>query len=161
MLFNDYKAYREAWYPVWKQRRLLKGSEPELYSTRKEEFIHKILRVMYFTAVIACILLMLRGCDSPAWASDTIDTKKLATAIYKAEGIHSKHPYGILAHYKHTTARQACLNTIRHRLRLWNGSGSFIIFLSRTYCPIGSLNDPEGLNKNWVKNVSYFYYGRG
>jgi hypothetical protein len=81
----------------------------------------------------------------------------IANAIYMAEGgAKTAHPYGILAHYKHTTPRQACINTIRHALRDWNGEGDFLLFLSRRYAPIGANNDPKGLNRNWLKNVRYY-----
>ena len=79
---------------------------------------------------------------------------RLLNAIYRAEGgAKTSHPYGILAHYKKTTPRQACLNTIRHAKRDWNGKGDFVEFLGRRYCPVGAKNDPTGLNKNWIKNV--------
>ena len=80
---------------------------------------------------------------------------QIANAIYKSENSKT-HPYGILTHYKHTTPRQACLNTIAHAKRDWNGKGDFIVFLGNRYCPVGANNDPKGLNKNWVKNVRYF-----
>ncbi len=90
-----------------------------------------------------------------------IDVERLANAIYKAEGgAKTKHPYGILAKYKTTTPRQACINTIKSGLRryaVYKGKDDFIVFLSRTYCPIGAKNDPNGLNVNWVKNVKHFY----
>jgi hypothetical protein len=85
---------------------------------------------------------------------------QIANAIYKAEGgDKTSHPYGILAHYKHTSARQACINSIKSaRKRFANQSKDkdFIHFLSLTYCPVGAKNDPRGLNRNWVKNVHYF-----
>lgn len=90
-----------------------------------------------------------------------IDTERLATAIWHAEGGNkTKHPYGILAKYKTTTPRQACINTIKSGLRRYasyKGKDDFITFLGRTYCPVGASNDPTGLNVNWVKNVKYFY----
>lgn len=87
-----------------------------------------------------------------------VNIERLADSIYMAEGgAKTRHPYGILAHYKHTTPRQACINTIKSGLKRWNGRGDFIAFLGRTYCPVGALNDPWGLNKNWVKNVHKFY----
>ncbi len=89
-----------------------------------------------------------------------IDHQQLATAIYHAEGgTRTKHPYGILKHYKRTTPRQACLNTIRSADKRFNQQTKekdFVVFLSRTYCPVGAKNDPRGLNKNWVKNVKHF-----
>ena len=89
--------------------------------------------------------------------AEEIDINKLATAIYHAEGVNSRHPYGILAKYKTTTPRQACINTIKHALRDWNGKGDFISFLGARYCPVGASNDPQGLNRYWVKNVKHFY----
>jgi hypothetical protein len=88
----------------------------------------------------------------------TIDAERLADCIYIAEGgAKTAHPYGILAHYKTTTPRQACINTIRHAQRDWKGQGDFIAFLGGRYCPVGAKNDPKGLNKNWIKNVKYYY----
>ena len=88
----------------------------------------------------------------------------LADAIFKAEGgSKTRHPYGILAHYKHTTPRQACLNTIasaRRRFAKQTKETDFIHFLSLTYCPIGASNDPTGLNRNWEKNVRKFMKGK-
>jgi len=87
-----------------------------------------------------------------ARASDYTN-EQIANAIYYAEGgAKTSHPYGILAHYKHTTPRQACINTIRHARRDFKG-GDFIEFLGSRYCPIGAENDPTGLNKNWVSNI--------
>ena len=77
---------------------------------------------------------------------------ELADSIFKAENSKS-HPYGILKHYKHTTPRQACLNTIAHARRDFNGQGDFIEFLGNRYAPIGAQNDPNNLNKNWITNV--------
>ena len=93
-----------------------------------------------------------------AKAAEIIDIEKLATAIYYAKGgAKTKFPYGILTRYKHTMPRQACINTIRHAQRDWNGRGDFISFLQKRYAPIGASNDPKELNKNWICNVRYFY----
>jgi hypothetical protein len=92
------------------------------------------------------------------YANEQIDIERLATAIYFAEGgARTSHPYGILVHYVHTSPRQACINSIKHRLRDWDGKGDFICYLAKFYCPVGAANDPTGLNKNWIKNVRYFY----
>ena len=86
----------------------------------------------------------------------------LANAIYKTEGGEkTAHPYGIMTHYTRTTPRQACLNTIKHRLTAWkhqNSSIGFIEFLASTYCPESA--DPIG-HKNWIKNVRYFMKAQG
>lgn len=80
--------------------------------------------------------------------------EQIADAIYIAEGgAKTSHPYGILQHYKTTTPRQACINTIKHARRDWNGKGDFIVFLGSRYCPVGCEND-NGTNKYWVKNVN-------
>jgi len=83
--------------------------------------------------------------------------EQIADAIYLAEGgAKTRHPYGILTKYKTTTPRQACINTIIHAQKDWNGEGDFIEFLGSRYCPVGAENDPTGLNRNWVKNVKFF-----
>lgn len=110
------------------------------------------------------IMLALIVCLASYASAETIDVNRLANAIYKAEGgAKTRHPYGILAKYKHTSPRQACINTINSAIRRYNKSNlrsDFIVYLSKTYCPIGAKNDPTGLNVNWVKNVRY-YYKRG
>jgi hypothetical protein len=87
---------------------------------------------------------------------------EIADAIYQAEGgSKAKVPYGILSIKVEgdQEARRICLNTIRNnRVRFANQSifTDYIEFLGSRYCPIGADNDPQGLNKNWVKNVKYF-----
>jgi hypothetical protein len=110
---------------------------------RTEYFKGKILTGIFLLS----ILLWAIPCF--AWTNEQI-----ANAIYKAENSKA-HPYGILAHYKHTTPRTACLNTIRHARRDWNGQGDFISFLGHRYCPVGCNND-NGTNRYWIKNVKYF-----
>ena len=83
--------------------------------------------------------------------------EQIVNAIYLAEGgANTRHPYGILAKYKHTTPRTACLNTVRHARKDFDGKGDFILFLQRRYAPIGVKNDPKGLNHNWYNNVKHF-----
>jgi hypothetical protein len=102
-------------------------------------------------ALISIIMAIILYCATNAY-SYTND--QLADAIFRAENSKS-HPYGILAHYKHTTPRQACLNTIVHAYRDWNGKGDFIEFLGSRYCPVGCDND-NGTNQYWVRNVKLF-----
>jgi hypothetical protein len=96
-------------------------------------------------------LLLIKSCHA-----QTIDVERLATAIGKAENSKA-HPYGIMQRYRNTTPRQACINTIKHRLKTFNGHGDFITYLGSIYAPANATNDPKGLNKNWVNNVKYFY----
>jgi len=101
-------------------------------------------------ATIANIILLVVACALCFAYSDD----EIADSIYKAE--NSKvYPYGILIKYKHTTSRQACINTIRHARRDWNGQGDFIVFLGDRYCPVNCSND-NGTNKYWIKNVKFF-----
>ena len=103
-------------------------------------------------AVVVCLMM-----SGTAWAEP--DYNRLADAIYKAEGgKNTRHAYGILAKYKHTTPRQACINTIRHKYSDWvkqGSKGDFIAYLGSKYAPINSDTD-NGTNKFWVKNVRYF-----
>jgi hypothetical protein len=78
-------------------------------------------------------------------AADYTD-EDLARAIFYAEGgANTQCPYGIMTHYKTTSPKQACLNTIAHARRDWDGTGDFIDFLSRRYCPLD--------HTNWARNV--------
>lgn len=82
------------------------------------------------------------------------NVEQIADAIYLAEGgSKTSHPYGILKKYKTTTPRQACINTIKHAFKDWNGKGDFIEFLGSRYCPVGCDTD-NGTNKYWVRNVN-------
>lgn len=105
---------------------------------------------------LLAIFLLFSSIQSVAFA---YTDAQLADAIFIAEGVHSKHPYGILKKFKNTTPRQACLNTIAHARRDWNGQGDFIEFLGNRYAPVNmgkNSNDPKNLNKNWIKNVRRF-----
>jgi len=116
-------------------------------------------------ALLAIALLV--GLCGSSYA-EPVDFERLATAIYHAEGgAKTIHPYGIMARYKHTTPRQACLNTIKRAYRDWqalpSGHGiAFIDFLQRRYAPSeGKTLRPaeRALNRFWSKNVLYFYKG--
>lgn len=116
----------------------------------------KGLGMSFILAVLSFIIIVFSFVGF-ANASE-IDVERLATAIYHAEGgSKTRHPYGILKKYKTTTPRQACINTIKSNLKRWDRKGDFIQVLGNTYCPVGAKNDPTGLNKNWVRNVKYFY----
>ena len=116
---------------------------------RRQLTVHLLVKAIGISMFVAFL-------SSQALAGEPINIQRLANAIYKAENSKT-HPYGIIPKYKHTTPRQACINTIKHALKDWNHQGDFILFLSKRYCPIGAKNDPKGLNKNWVKNVRYYY----
>jgi len=53
-----------------------------------------------------------------------------------------------------------CAATVQKNYDRWVKAGSkgkFVVFLGNVYCPIGVKNDPTGLNKHWIKNVSKFH----
>lgn len=85
------------------------------------------------------------------YAGYTLD--QWADAIKHAE---NNENYGILVHYKNTSYRQACKNTIKHKYTQWDHKGLFIHYLASKYAPVGAGNDPDGLNKNWECNVNYW-----
>lgn len=113
--------------------------------------------------MLILLALLVGGIEGSAWAETLggYDVERLATAIYHAEGgANTRHPYGILAKYKTTTPRQACINTIRSKWREWvklGSKGDYLRYLQSRYCPIGADNDPTGLNVNWYKNVFRLY----
>ena len=88
------------------------------------------------------------------------DVERLANAIYHAEGgANTRHPYGILAKYKTTTPRQACINTIRSKHREWvklGANGDYVDYLASRYCPIASDTD-DGTCQYWPNNVHKLY----
>lgn len=50
--------------------------------------------------------------------------------------------------------------TVRKNYDRWLASGApgdFIDFLGARYTPVGAGNDPDGLNRHWVKNVKHWY----
>lgn len=82
---------------------------------------------------------------------------RLADAINRAEN-SKKYPYGIKSINVASAeeARIVCINTIRNNYLKWlktNQKKPFIEFLGDVYCP----PKIHSLNKNWVKNVKYFY----
>src|SRR5690242_6485883 len=93
---------------------------------------------MVGTMILA--VLLIGGCHKIAYGYEIIEghtTDQWANAIRHAEGNSN---YGILAHYKHTTYRQACINTVRHKYRQWcniGHPGGFLGYLASKYAPIG------------------------
>ena len=114
-----------------------------------------MLRGAFYISILITIMYVCKGCSEPAWSQTPyigtvgqINVSKIADAIYLTEN-SKQWPYGIKHHYKHTTPRQACINTINHRLRLWNGHGDMIEWIGLVY-------SPPLINPNWVRLVHYF-----
>ena len=82
----------------------------------------------------------------------------IVDAIWRVEGgEHTRHTYGIMQKYEHTTPRQACLNTVIHaskdfqrKYHYFAIDRCFVTFLANRYCPESA--DPIG-NKNWKVNM--------
>ena len=134
----------------------------------EEVFVHRVSFSPEFQAFKALlygsIVLFITLSALPAFASPEINPAKLCDAIYKAEGgAKTKHPYGIMQKYKHTSPRQACLNTVKSAQKRYKKDSKglrFIPFLGATYCPLSDSRDVSGLNKNWVRNVEAIYASR-
>jgi len=134
---------------------LLESTRQRIYSEISKNRERKIKKVSLTAFIVVCFLFLYFILAH----AEIINIEKLADSIYWAEGgAKTNHPYGILAHYKHTTPRMACINTINSSLRRFakqTKERDFIHFLSLTYCPIGCSND-NGTNRFWERNVKYF-----
>lgn len=86
----------------------------------------------------------------------------IVAAIRYAENGGAGREYGILHRRCPDTYRgQAgwCAATVQKNYDRWvrkGRPGDFLPYLANIYCPIGAENDPKGLNKHWLKNVTYF-----
>ena len=86
----------------------------------------------------------------------------IVTAIRYAENGGKGREYGILhPRVKPTYRSQAgwCAATVQKNYDRWTKAGKrgdFIDFLGRRYCPVGAKNDPQGLNRHWIKNVRHY-----
>ena len=136
-----------------KTRRILRGNEPEIDTYHPK---NPLLPIAGAVLVFLVVMWLVTGCAR----AETIEGYSINTwaeAIHHAEGNDN---YGILAHYKHTSYKQACINTIRHKHSLWvkqGKPGAFLTFLGGLYCPVGADND-NGTNKYWIDNVKYWLY---
>lgn len=82
-------------------------------------------------------------------------------AIRKAENGRAGREFGILhpraVDTNLDTQAGWCAATIIKNRERWKQAGKkepFIQFLGKRYCPVGAENDPSGLNKHWIKNVT-------
>ena len=87
-----------------------------------------------------------------------VDIQKLADAIKLAENSET-FPYGVksVKCSGEAECRQVCINSIKNNLRRYEASDKstdFITFMGKRWCP----PKEHRLNKNWVKNVKYYYH---
>ena len=91
----------------------------------------------------------------------------IVAAIRHAENGRAGREYGILGagvqrdmkRRGETYRTQAgwCAATVQKTYDRWTKAGKpgdFVTFLGKRYCPVGADNDPQGLNRHWVKNVT-------
>jgi hypothetical protein len=86
-------------------------------------------------------------------------------AIYKAENGPKGTEFGIM-HPKakdtnlDTQAGWAAATVVKSNER-WKKAGRpgklFLPYLASSYAPVSKTYDPNGLNKNWLKNVTFWY----
>ncbi|GAI54128.1 unnamed protein product [marine sediment metagenome] len=112
-------------------------------------------KALFILLGLALILMLWLG----VCFGEEIDYDKMVRAIFQAEGGYkATYLYGIKSvdyKYEHE-ARQICYNSVRNNHRRWIKAGKpkdFISFMGDRYCP----PTIHKLNKNWVKNVTYFY----
>lgn len=121
------------------------------------------------TKWILALPLLLISCQPCVHAF--IDHGALKEAIYQAEGgAKAKKPYGVLS--VPCTGKVDCGrivdNSIRNSLKRYAKSGGkgdyrdFIQFFGNRWAPPikGLKNDPTGLNRHWVGNVTALYEKR-
>lgn len=155
MTLNDYKAYRQALYPIYRLKRLRNNP------TRP--FNWAIIGI--YGLLIALMVIILASC-AQAQEIPYTDTQYV-NAIYLAEGgTHAQFSYGIRSiHCKNEfQARKICFQTVKNNKRRfktygYKKYGNFLDFLASRYCPTTgrTLSKTEKrLNKNWIKNVEYF-----
>lgn len=158
--------------PSRKAYRILTGNEyREPVKLPNEHDWTPIIAFSFIILAVVLLIVSMSGCNCYADTHKRITNmirpnctpiigytcSELADAIYIAEGgKRTKHPYGILKHYRRTDARTACINTIHSNIRRWLDTDQvepFIHYLARHYAPIGVSNDKNNLNINWERNV--------
>ena len=120
-----------------------------LFCFKREERarLYKSIPKKIFGRPLAMLLIL---CATSS-AAQAYTAYQLADSIFIAEGgAKTAHPYGIMQTYRNTTPRQACINTIKHRLGTNTLDDKFVLRLADTYCPPSV--DPIG-NRNWKHNV--------
>jgi hypothetical protein len=86
----------------------------------------------------------------------------IVAAIRYSENGGKGKEYGILhKRVKPTYRSQAgwCAATVQKNYDRWVKAGSkgdYITFLGKRYCPVGAENDPNGLNRHWISNVTHY-----
>ena len=92
------------------------------------------------------------------------DFEALADSVFLAEGgDKTRFPYGVKSidtGGDKAYARRITLNSLRHSWKRYlkaGNPGEFIPFFTARWCPVGAEDDPQGLNRNFIRNVTYHY----
>ena len=130
---------------------------------RVDNFIDQVIigNVILFVGLLVFVFFML---STVKCEGAEINVDSYVDAIYWAEGgSDATFLYGIrsIPYETEEEARKYCYNTVYNtlvkyrELRCKTGEEE-LNCLARRYAPIGVDNDPNNLNANWVKNVSWF-----
>ena len=110
------------------------------------------------------------------WAAKIGVQPEFLAAIRMAENGGPGREFGVLSQEANTYDLQCKLAalSIRNNLfrfvtdnsNMWptvndRYSNVFIAYMGRRWAPVGARNDPNGLNKNWIVNVTNFYKETG
>lgn len=143
------------------KRLIMRTALANLLRTAKKDI--DLGNIKNYKKAVLVIAFMLIGAVS---AFSEPNYNAIVDAIYKAEGSErAMKPFGILSVpcSGYDECRQICLNTVRNNYKRWlksDRSLTYLEFLSKRYAPIGVSNDPQGLNKNWLRNVKFFLEGK-
>lgn len=97
MLF-DLKSYRQFLYPLWKQKKLLRGNPPELDPPSTGFFMSEgVKKSVYWITIGIVMFLMLRGC---AFAYTQEDTIKAVIGEAEGESQEGKEAVACAIHYR-------------------------------------------------------------
>lgn len=104
--------------------------------------------------------------DVTAVAKEFGEDPRLLQAIVTAEGnILKAVQCSVPSVQTREDALRVTCRTINHRRRDYlhtlgtSSERAFVAFLGNVWAPVGADNDPHGLNKNWIGNVTGLWLG--
>lgn len=94
--------------------------------------------------------------QAQAGVRQEIDVDRMVDAIRVAEGVHSRHPYGVLSVKVNSEAeaKAVCRRSVINNINRWENAGKtcpFVEFMAARWVPESA--DSVG-HRNWVKNVN-------
>lgn len=128
---------------------------------KTDDFSKEEIEIINYNAkrvgVDAALLMAIRKAES---GGEGLEFGIIPTKAYENDGGIIEN--GKLRAYENEFEKQCSWAawTIKKNLQRYNQTDKkedFISHLQKRYCPVGVENDPTGLNKNWEKNVRFFY----